>query len=378
MNSGVGMKELLMLTIKMAFVQRPMIRVFVVLLSLVISFSVQAGLSEIPGLQVTIYDPAGRVLGTISPDPDESGPLGYPATRNTYNSLGLIKTVESGELDSWLNNSYSPDDWHSYANFTVFTKTEFHYDEYGRKQSETLIGEDGVTVEKLTQYSYYDNGEVQCTAVRMNPVAFSSLPSSACELGQEGEFGPDRVTKYVYNGLGKVKELWRAVGTPLEQKYKEVTYAGGVILNIKDANNNLTTYEYDDNWRLEKVRYPYSGTKGSGESSTTDYQQFRYDINGNLEWERKRSGVTFSYGYDNLNHQVFKDGPGTALDVDYTYDLRGLTLTTKFRATGQGVTNVFDGFGNLKSTEINQSGIKRKLTYRYDEWQNRDLSLIHI
>ena len=41
------------------------------------------------------YNLQGQVTGTISPDPDGSGPLRYLATRTNYDR-GLVAKVESG------------------------------------------------------------------------------------------------------------------------------------------------------------------------------------------------------------------------------------------------------------------------------------------
>ena len=49
----------------------------------------------------TRYDVARRITGVISPDPDGTGPIKFAATRNSYNSRGLLITVETGELAAW-------------------------------------------------------------------------------------------------------------------------------------------------------------------------------------------------------------------------------------------------------------------------------------
>jgi RHS repeat-associated protein len=60
----------------------------------------------------------------------------------------------------------------------------------------------------------------------------------------------------------------------------------------------------------------------------------------------------------------------SAKDVYYNYDLRGVTLSSLFN-TGQGITNTFDGFGNLKTSTTNMSGFSRTLSYVYDLNNNR-------
>src|SRR3546814_13964581 len=59
----------------------------------------------------------------------------------------------------------------------------------------------------------------------MNPAVYASLPASACTLGTEGGFGPDRITKNEYYDDGDLKKEIRAYGTPLAQDYATYTYS---------------------------------------------------------------------------------------------------------------------------------------------------------
>ena len=59
-------------------------------------------------------------------------------------------------------------------------------------------------------------------------------------------------------------------------------------------------------------------------------------------------------------------------DVYYAYDLRGLPLSARFDSqSGEGVTNVYDGFGRLTSTSTDMGGVTRTLAYQYDAAGNR-------
>ena len=57
------------------------------------------------------YDDAKRLVGTIAPDPDGVGPLGFPAMRTIYNSLGQVAWVENGELSAWQAPDIAPANW---------------------------------------------------------------------------------------------------------------------------------------------------------------------------------------------------------------------------------------------------------------------------
>ncbi|WP_204335951.1 hypothetical protein, partial [Klebsiella pneumoniae] len=73
-------------------------------------------------------------------------------------------------------------------------------------------------VYQVTQYSYDGAGRLECTALRMNPASFGSLPD-ACTLGAEGAQGPDRIMRNIYDSAGQLLQVRRAVGTTLEQAY---------------------------------------------------------------------------------------------------------------------------------------------------------------
>jgi RHS repeat-associated protein len=349
----------------------------VAILALSFCPAVLAQQAAAPYTHATRYNAAGQVTGTIAPDPDGGASLGFLATRNTYGDVGtassgvLIK-VETGELSSWANESVAPKDWSGFD--AKLTKT-FSYDNFGRKIAERTIGSNDVTIEALTEYSYDDWDRVVCRVVRMNPASFGANSPNACVPGTPGAFGGDRVTRYTYNDWDKVLTEERAVGTPRWQTYVTNTYAGPQLRSQKDANNNLTVLDYDGNSRL-KYRY-YPSPTSPGTESTTDFNEYGYDANGNVTYEKKRDNRTINFEYDGNNRVVFKNlsDNNYSGDVAYDYDLRGLTLASCFAANkleddcdtgGSGETNVFDGFGSLTSRTSRMAGTSRTLTYQYD------------
>jgi RHS repeat-associated protein len=117
----------------------------------------------------------------------------------------------------------------------------------------------------------------------------------------------------------------------------------------------------------------------AGTISTTDYEQYTYDANGNRTSLRKRDGSVITYQYDALNRNTVKVVPERAgllpthsRDVYYGYDLRGLQTYARFdSAAGQGITNTYDGFGRLASSVNNLDAAVRTLTHTYDKNGNR-------
>ncbi len=216
------------------------------------------------------------------------------------------------------------------------------------------------TVVSVTQVSYDTMNHPVCTAVRMNPVVFASLPADPCTLATTGSYGPDRITKNTYDVAGQLTDVVRALnittgnGFPatLQQTYAHYTYSNnGLKQTETDANNNLTNYVYDGLDRLSQVQYP-SASIGAGTANSADNEQYGYDANGNRTSWKRRDNNTIGFTYDNLNREIVKDIPGgTTADVYTTYDSLGRVTSRNFASTGgSGVSYTYDGLGRVSST----------------------------
>jgi RHS repeat-associated protein len=330
------------------------------------------------------YDAMGRVTGTISPDPDGGGPLAYAAMRTTYDAAGRPIKQETGELASWQSESVAPVSW---GGFTVLSSVETTFDAMDRKTKEIAKGSDGIAV-SATQYSYDSVGRLECTAQRMNPAVYGSLPASACSLGTEGSQGPDRITRNIYDAVGQVLRVQKAVGTSLQQDYATYTYTpNGKQASVKDANGNLASMTYDGHDRQTRWTFPSKTSIGSVDAS--DFEEYGYDPNGNRTSLRKRDGSVLSYQYDALNRNTVKVVPERSglssthtRDVYYGYDLRGLQTYARFdSAGGEGITTSYDGFGRpamsiqamdgtsrVLSSYYNKNGMRWELNYPDGNW----------
>ncbi len=338
------------------------------------------------------YDVMGRVVGTIAPDPDGTGSLKYAATRTTYDTRGNVEKVETGELANWQSESVAPSAW---PGFTVHTIAETTYDAMNRKLTDKVSGVTSGTATAfgLTQYSYDSAGRLECTALRMNPAAYGSLPASACTLGTEGSNGPDRITKTIYDDAGQVLQIRKAVGTSVE--IADVTYSytdNGQIEELVDANGNKAKLEYDGHDRQNKWIFP-SKTLPTGFNDSTpalalstagstnpgDYEAYTHDDNGNRLSLRKRDGMTITYLYDDLNRMTRKTIPNRGnlpsvheRNVHYTYELNGLQTSARFGSpTGQGILKSYDGFDRMVSETNTIDGYNFAITSQYDANGNR-------
>lgn len=313
------------------------------------------------------YDLAGRLLGMIEPDPDGSGPLRYFAVRNTYDQSGNLIRVEEGELSQWQSEAVEPAAW---PGFSVFQNRELAYDALGREIRNSVIA--GGSIQTLTQTSYDGFSRMQCRALRMNGAVLGNPPASACALGTAGTEGPDRIERYSYDSRDRLVRRERAVGTNLAQIDVEYGYSGNQPMPtlITDAKGNRARMVYDNLGRLSAWYFP-SKTQ-SGVVSTTDFESYTYDANGNRLTERKRNGQSIVYRYDALNRVIAKDLPGTAQDVAYSYDLRGLLESQSYAlSTGDGESRRYNAFGELLSSTQHSNGLSLTVQYRYDANGNR-------
>lgn len=308
------------------------------------------------------YDTYGRKTWEIGPA-DANGMR--VAKQFTYRPADdKVLSVEQGTVSSETSPA-----------LMAYQRTDNTYDNHRNLAVEAVSA--AATTYVVTQRTYSDRGWVDCEARRMNPAAFTALPTSACTLGAAGPYGDDRITHNVYDAAGQLLQVQRAYGTSIQQNYATYTYTtNGKQQTVKDANNNLTTYEYDGFDRMSKMRFPVA-TLGAGTSSTTDYEQYGYDSVGNRTSLRKRDGKTITYAYDALNRVRLKTVPvstggAAGYSVYYGYDVRGLQLFARFGSTtGLGVTNTYDGFGGLRTSTTNVDGVTRVVTSDYDAHGNR-------
>lgn len=332
------------------------------------------------------YDGANRITGIIASTADGST-TGFTAVRNSYDSNGRLTKVEKGVLSEWQSHNVAPAAW---GGFTVLEVSEMAYNSHGEKLKESA-SISNVTF-SVTHYGYDSVGRLLCSAVRMDPTQWGNQ-NSACVPQLTGPHGTDRITKNIYDAAGQLVQVRRGVGTSVEKADATYSYTpNGKREYVIDANGNRVKLEYDGFDRQVKWIFP-STTLPSGYNSldqasalatagvlnTSDYEQYDYDANGNRTSHRKRDGSVITWQYDALNRVTIKVVPERSglssahtRDVYYTYDNRGLMISARFDSTsGEGLTNIYDGFGRLTSTTQMLDGTSRVLSYFYDANGNR-------
>ena len=309
------------------------------------------------------YDLNRQQVGAVASDPDGGGSLKHPAVKTTYDTDTRPSKVEQGTTTSQSSMS-------SFASLTQKT-SEFQSSYFAPVTLETsFVG--GLTHPvSATQYSYDDVRNPQCTAIRQDLSVLGSFPG-ACTKTTAGTYGEDQIKKNSYDGANRLTTVQRGYDTT--SVITEVTYsytANSTIDWLEDANGNRSDYTYDDHDRLEQLNFPSKTTAHTASSS--DYEVYAYDANGNRTTLRLRSGESIGYSYDALNRQTLKDIPGgTSLDVYFGYNLVGNMLYAHYAsAGGNGIDFAWDALGRKTSETTSTSAYTRTVASQYDAAGNR-------
>ena len=272
------------------------------------------------------------------------------ATRRVYSSEGYLASSSLG-TSSGLGQ------------FTPYETKVYEYDGGGNLTKTT-------TPAGVTQKSYDAAGRLTCTARRMNPSVYGSLPSDACTLSAAGTNGSDRITRNNYDAAGQITTIQRAYNTALVQNYATYAYTlNGEHDWVQDANGNRSDYTYDGFDRLQRFNLP-SATLGANAANPNDYELYGYDESSNRTSLRLRSGETLQFTFDAINRETRRhDLPNAAALNIYT----GYDLLSRMRWSGdpnvvaQRVENTYDAWNGIKSERT----YGQTLTFNLDEAGNR-------
>ncbi|QLQ13374.1 MAG: hypothetical protein HZY74_08900 [Brevundimonas sp.] len=122
--------------------------------------------------------------------------------------------------------------------------------------------------------------------------------------------GPDRISRNIYNAADQVIQIEMGVGVTGET-ITERTQAytpNGQIDWVEDAKGNRNDYTYDGYDRLVQINFPVQ-TFGAHTASSTDYETYTLDANGNRTGLRLRDGQSIAYTFDTLNRQTVMTVP---------------------------------------------------------------------
>ncbi|WP_084251237.1 RHS repeat domain-containing protein [Sphingomonas pruni] len=306
--------------------------------------------------QTTVYryDAHGHLIGEVGPDPDGSGPRKLAATKTTFNADGMATLTQVGTVTDQTDAAW--------ANFSESRRSATTLDVNGRAIRQSVAA--GGTTYGVTDTLYDNLGRPNCTIQYMDLAAVGAPASSCAPVQTSGPYGPDRVSLTTFDPNGQKATISESVGTSSPVVTATFAYsANGKIKSISDGRNNLTSYTYDGFDRLGQTNYPSPTSPGA--SSTTDYEKFTYDANGNVIGRQLRDGTLVGFSYDNLNRVKAKTPPNGEPTVSYTYDLVGHLLTAS--SSGQTLTSGYDALGRT-TTAAQAFG---SLQYQYNVAGNR-------
>ena len=326
--------------------------------------------------QVTtfFYDLDRRQTGVIQPAPDDTSSGKNPAVQTTYDWDGRVIKVEQGTTTSQADMS----------TFSPLSQKTTEYDSgyFALKTREiAYMGTVGGVPNKVsaTEYSYDAARNLQCTAVREDMTILPSTPD-ACHLTTSGTYGTDQISKNSYDGANRVTLVQQGVYPSHVIASRTNTYVPNTnqLEYVADANNNTSRYIYDGHNRVSQLEFPSKTTAGT--PSTSDYEAYCYDNNGNRTqlWLRDSSHTvscsgpaagSIFYQYDAMNRLIHKEiGAGSSSDVFYNYDLAGDLLAAQFGSLGgTGITYTYDAWGR----KLTENSYGRTVTSQYDAAGNR-------
>lgn len=305
--------------------------------------------------------------------PVEQTNISFPAKAGTYSSLRCLDANPNGLmvfppvegevelLENW--NTFDPDRYEiktakdPESNITTYT-----YDDRGNLISKTDPKGNTVTATydtkgnvltetdpdgNVTSYSYdaYGNliskidplNNIRNYTYHANGNMISSTMTCTTPSGTE-----TLITKYVYDGLNRVKEIIDPYGKSQKIEYNS---SGKVSAEI-DKLGNQTIYQYDSRGYLKKTI-----------SADGAFVEYTYDANGNRTSQIDQAGNVTEYNYDDLGRLAKVTYPDGAI-FSYTYDKLGRVIK-HILPIGQYETFEYDARGNMISrTDFNGNKIK--------------------
>lgn len=150
-------------------------------------------------------------------------------------------------------------------------------------------------------------------------------------------------TQSFYDALNRPVETVDALGYSIKMAYDAV----GNQTSIRDANGNLTRYEFDELNRKTKELFADNTTR-----------QYTYDNIGNLLTRRDNMGQTTSYVYDRLYRLLYRQYPNNVTD-SFSYDA-GSRLRSAINNAAR-IEYSYDAANRLLSEKLN--GLTTSYTY---------------
>ncbi len=264
------------------------------------------------------YDQIGRQIRVVDPEGNEE--ILY------YDPDNGVQILTKEQIEN------CPDDPDS--DYTITTR--FTYDNFGRKETETL--DRAQETDLVTTYSYTPLDQVETITSPSGVVtlyeynAFGQRFRTTEDAGSNS-FNMNRETESVYDRLGRQVEV--------------------VAYDPDETTPEVTLYQFDTANRLEKITYP-----------DDKYIAYTYGWLDKIQNELRRDGTRIYYGYNRVGNLLWESdicltdpnfiGIDPEYETGFEYDAAGqLTHCSKWDTNGLVAESTFlyNGFGLAESEE---------------------------
>ena len=304
------------------------------------------------GLSYSYY-PGNDRLETLV----QSSGSGSRVNRWTYLPTGEVESVTAAEGTADATTIvFAYDEARRLTRITdgLGSYIEYSLDTEGNHLSEETYDSAATLRKSLTQtFDIYNRLNVTSQVNEIMDYDFSPNGTLAQQTDGKGTVG-----SFSYDGLNRLLASTQDLGgiDAMTQYGYDVS---DNLTSVTDPANGNTRYEYDDLGNLVKRISPDSGTV-----------VFSYDAAGDLTVKQDALGGVFVYSYDDLNRLTGVDAPGTADDVDYSYDncVYGSGRLCAVVSTGVVVAYGYDAFGNVATHQqiaYSHDGADRVKTITY-------------
>lgn len=314
------------------------------------------------------------------------------ATHYTYNTLGLVATIDGPRTDVKDITTYKYD---TKGNRTHTTNALGHvtkitaHDASGRPL--TLVDPNGVTTKlaydprgrlitrttkgRMTSFTY--DGVGNLTRLTQPDNSFIGYTYDAAHrligitdtLGNRIDYTLDaagnRTKETVEDATGQLTRIHTQVYDELSRLIKDTGAAKQTSGYSYDANGNQTG-QIDANLNTTVQAYDALNRPKQVTDALNGVTQYTYDKQGDITGITDPSKLTTTYEYDGLGNLVSQTSPDTGITT-YTYDEAGNRLT-KTDARGITVTYTYDALNRLTSNHYPDTSLN--VSFGYDQGKN--------
>lgn len=310
-------------------------------------------------------------------------------TSYTYNSLGLIETIDGPRSDVSDITTYGYDavgNLTSIVNALGHTTTITLHDASGRPLA--MADSNGAN----TYLTYNRRGQITSQATEGRQTLYSyDLAGNLTQI----DLGKGQVITYYYDDANRntgysdslgnshaylLDDAGNITSEAVYDPSQTLTMAHGYVydelsrlMTDLGADNQTTSLQYDVNNNLTSQIDPNTNTTlfnfdaldrlSNTQTADNGLTQYTYDGRDNLTSVTDPRGNTTSYTYDEFDNLTTQTSPDTGLTT-YTYDDAGNRLT-QTDARGVTVTYSYDALNRISSVSYPDSSLN--VTYTYDE-----------